>query len=167
MRADFVPEVVAPIRRLADETIDAESVVLGLVLPGRVSDRVAAAYDEHLFNGATLQDLPDEPRFVINATNVQSGAIWRFMKPYMRDYRVGEVKKPTIPLSKAVAASSAFPPVLSPVEMRVDPEAFTPELGHGLATPTLHTQGDPERWRGVRQSRPGNGLETVPDGSGQ
>ena len=64
-----------------------------------MSDRVAAAYDEHLFNGATLQDLPDEPRFVINATNVQSGAIWRFMKPYMRDYRVGEVKEPTIPLS--------------------------------------------------------------------
>ena len=26
VRADFVPEVVAPIRRLADETIDAESV---------------------------------------------------------------------------------------------------------------------------------------------
>src|SRR5262245_18173476 len=59
VRADFVPEVVTPIRRLADETIDAESVILGLVLPGRVSDRVAAAYDEHLFNGATLQDLPD------------------------------------------------------------------------------------------------------------
>jgi NTE family protein len=135
VRADFVPEVVAPIRRLADETIDAESVVLGLVLPGRVSDRVAAAYDEHLFNGATLQDLPDEPRFVINATNVQSGAIWRFMKPYMRDYRVGEVKKPTIPLSKAVAASSAFPPVLSPVEMRVDPEAFTPDSGMDLQRP--------------------------------
>ncbi len=135
LQADFVPEVVTPIRALARETIDAESVVLGLVLPGRVSDRVAAAYDEHLFNGATLQDLPDEPRFVINATNVQSGAIWRFMKPYMRDYRVGEVKKPTIPLSKAVAASSAFPPVLSPVEMRVDPDAFTPDSGMDLQRP--------------------------------
>ena len=31
-------------------------------------------------------------------------------KPYMRDYRVGEVKAPTIPLARAVAASSAFPP---------------------------------------------------------
>ena len=132
LRADFVPEVVTPIRALAGETIDAESVVLGVILPGRVSDRVAAAYDEHLFKGATLQDLPDEPRFVINATNVQSGAIWRFMKPYMRDYRVGEVTRPTIPLSKAVAASSAFPPVLSPVEMRLDPEAFTPDSGMDL-----------------------------------
>jgi NTE family protein len=132
LRADFVPEVVTSVRRLARETIDAEAIILGVVLPGRVSDRVAAAYDEHLFKGATLQDLPDEPRFVINATNVQSGAIWRFMKPYMRDYRVGEVRKPTIPLSKAVAASSAFPPVLSPVELRLDPESFTPNSGLDL-----------------------------------
>src|SRR5688572_8156673 len=35
----FESEVVAPIRRLADETIDAESIIFGLVLPGRISDR--------------------------------------------------------------------------------------------------------------------------------
>ena len=63
-------------------------------------------YRDSMFGDATLQDLPDEPRFVINATNVQSGVIWRFMKPYMRDYRVGEVRKPTIKLAKAVAAFS-------------------------------------------------------------
>jgi NTE family protein len=132
LRADFVPEVVAPIRALASETIDAEAIVLGSLLPGRVGDRIAAAYEEHLFGKATLQDLPDEPRFVINATNIQSGAIWRFMKPYMRDYRVGEVKRPTVLLSRAVAASSAFPPVLSPVEMRLDPASFTPGSGLDL-----------------------------------
>src|SRR5689334_24361521 len=106
LQADFVPEVVAPVRALAGETTDAEAIIVGTLLPGRISDRVAAAYDQYLFHGATLQDLPDEPRFVINATNVQSGALWRFMKPYMRDYRVGEVRRPTIPLSRAVAASS-------------------------------------------------------------
>ena len=130
--ATFLREVVTPIRALAGETIDAEAIVFGLALPGRVSDRVAAAYDTHLFHGATLQDLPDEPRFVINATNVQSGALWRFMKPYMRDYRVGEVKRPTVPLAHAVAASSAFPPVLSPFELRLDPAAFTPGSGTDL-----------------------------------
>lgn len=132
LRTDFVPLVVAPIRALAEETIDAEAIIWGVALPGRVSDRVAEAYDEHLFKGATLQDLPDAPRFVINATNVQSGALWRFMKPYMRDYRVGEVRSPKIPLAQAVAASSAFPPVLSPFEMRLDPNAFTPDSGHDL-----------------------------------
>jgi NTE family protein len=130
--SDFVPLVVSPIRVLADETIDADAIFWGAVLPGRVSDQVAKAYDTHLFKGATLQDLPDEPRFVLNATNVQSGAVWRFMKPYMRDYRVGEVKNPKISLAQAVAASSAFPPVLSPFEMRLDADAFTPKSGQDL-----------------------------------
>jgi len=133
--ADFVPEVVAPIRSLASETIDREAILLGLTLPGRVSDRIVAAYQGHLFGNATLQDLPDTPRFVINATNVQSGVLWRFMKPYMRDYRVGEVKNPTIPLALAVAASSAFPPVLSPVEMRLNPDDFTSASGTDLQRP--------------------------------
>lgn len=134
LKNDFVPEVVTPLRALASETIDAEAIILGALLPGSISDRVAAAYDQHLFDGATLQDLPDDPapRFVINATNVQSGALWRFMKPYMRDYRVGEVKKPKILLSKAVAASSAFPPVLSPCELRLDADAFEPNSGLDL-----------------------------------
>ena len=132
VRDDFVAEVVAPVRALGEETIDADAIVLGIALPGRVSDRIARAYDRHLFHGRTLQDLPDSPRFVINATNIQSGALWRFMKPYMRDYRVGEVKTPTIPLAQAVAASSAFPPVLSPFEMRLEEEAFTPNSGRDL-----------------------------------
>ena len=137
--ADFVSLVVSPIRSLASETIDAESIILGLALPGRVSDRVAASYERHLFGVATLQDLPDRPRFVINATNVQSGAIWRFMKPYMRDWRVGEVRNPTVRLSHAVAASSAFPPVLSPFELRLDPGAFTPKTGQDLQRPPFTT----------------------------
>ena len=91
LKSDFVPKFVEPLRELAGETIDADAIFLGLVLPGRISDRVAAAYDEHLFKGKTLQDLPDHPRFIINATNVQSGVLWRFSKPYMRDYLVGEV----------------------------------------------------------------------------
>jgi hypothetical protein len=81
---------------------------------------IARAYDRHLFNGGTptLQDLPDRPRFVINATNQQSGAVWRFSKPYMRDWRVGEVVRPRLAVSLAVGASSAFPRFLSPSHAR-------------------------------------------------
>jgi NTE family protein len=109
-------------------------------LPGSVGDRIAKAYDEHLFHGKTLQDMPDEPRFVINATNVQSGALWRFMKPYMRDYRVGEVRNPKIPLAQAVAASSAFPPVLSPFELRLRESDFEPGTGLDLQRPPFTTR---------------------------
>ena len=77
---------------------------------------------------------------MINATNVQSGALWRFEKPYMRDYRVGEVKAPTVPLAKAVAASSAFPPVLSPCELRLENDDFTPYSGADLQRPPFTTR---------------------------
>ncbi len=140
VQTDFIPCVVQPIRLLASETLDAEAIILGIALPGRVSDRVAAAYEEHLFGKATLQDLPDEPRFVINATNVQSGVLWRFMKPYMADYRVGRVARPTVPLARAVAASSAFPPVLSPLELRLNPNDFTPGSGLDLQRPPFTTK---------------------------
>ena len=118
---NFHEKVVLPIRKLAGETIDVGAVLKGIFLPGTISDKVRNAYGDYLFGDATLQNLPDEPRFVINATNVQSGALWRFSKPYMADYRVGQVLKPTTPLAVVVAASSAFPPVLSPLELEIEP----------------------------------------------
>lgn len=116
------PTVVDEVRRMAGVTIDVGSVLKGLFGPGTVSGRVCDAYDKTLFHGATLQDLPDEPRFVFDATNVQSAALFRFSKPYARDWRVGKIDNPRIPLAVAVAASSAFPPVLSPLEL--EPEKY-------------------------------------------
>ncbi len=128
----FVPEVVEPVRRLAGKTLDVGAVLGGVLGRGSVAERIAGRYAGHLLGRATLQDLPDRPRFVFNATNVQSGALWRFMKPYMRDYRVGKVENPTTPLAVAVAASAAFPPVLSPLRLDLDPAAFTPRSGTDL-----------------------------------
>jgi len=112
------------IRAMADRTVDAGAVIGGIFLPGSISDRVAKAYDEVLFKGATLHHLPDDtgkkaPRFVINATNIQSSALWRFSRPYMGDYRVGLVDAPDVKLCTAVAASSAFPPILSPTTLPI------------------------------------------------
>jgi NTE family protein len=113
--------------------------VSGIVLPGSISDKITDAYRNHLFGRATLQDLPPEPpSFVINATNVQSGALWRFSRPFMADYRVGLVKNPTVELAVAVAASSAFPPVLSPLRLEVDASAYEP--ASGLASEDLHRE---------------------------
>lgn len=130
--AAFGAQVVDPIRELAGRTIDAGAIIGGVLLPGTIAGRVAGAYDRHLFHGATLQDLPERPRFVINATNVQSGALWRFSRPYMADYRVGRVDAPTVSLATAVGASSAFPPVLSPVEIELPRGAVKPMEGADL-----------------------------------
>jgi NTE family protein len=124
-RDHFVEHVVGPIRGLAGTTIDVPSVAGGVLLPGSVADRISGFYRRHLFGDATLQDLPDEPRFVINATSVETGSLWRFSKPYMRDWRVGKVDNPDVPLADAVTASSAFPPVLSPFVLEADPADFS------------------------------------------
>jgi NTE family protein len=125
----FDREVVQPVRVLAGKTIDEGSILSGVLSPGSVGDKVAEAYRKHLFGTGTLQDLPEEPRFVFNATNVQSGALWRFSRPLMADYRVGVVRNPTIELAVAVAASSAFPPVLSPVRLEIDAGAYDSPSG--------------------------------------
>lgn len=134
----FVEAVVDPVRRLASRTIDVGAVLAGLAIPFRsVSDQVAAAYRKHLFGRITLQALPDRPRFVINATNMESSALMRFSKPFLADYRVGIVRDPDVELADAVAASSAFPPFLAPyvLDLRkaqwvVDPLNFPPPKGN-------------------------------------
>ncbi len=119
-------QFVQPLRKLASKTIDKDAVFRGILLPGTIAERVAGAYRKHVFGKASLQDLPDKPRFVINATNIQTGSLWRFSKPYMADYQVGMVRNPKVDLAVAVAASSAFPPILSPVELHLDPAGFDP-----------------------------------------
>lgn len=117
----YVPLVVEPLRRIAGETLDKSSSFGGVLLPGTAADRVAKAYAKHLFGDATLQSLPDDPapRFIFDATSLQTGSLWRFSRRYMGDYRVGLVRNPTLSLARAVAASSAFPPVLSPMVLEL------------------------------------------------
>lgn len=136
---NFDELVTKPLRRIAGRTIDLPSILLGLLPFSSVGDRLAGAYRRRLFGKATLQDLPDRPRFVLNATNMQSGALWRFSRPYMWDYLVGEVPNPTMPLSRAVAASSAFPPFLAPVRLRLKASDFVPGSGGPLQEPDFMT----------------------------
>ncbi|HEX7829906.1 MAG TPA: patatin-like phospholipase family protein [Thermoanaerobaculia bacterium] len=115
---NFESVIVAPIRKLADTTIDAGGVIKGALTPGvSINDKIIGSYKKILFGEATLQDIVDKPRFVINATNVQTGSLFRFSKPYIADYKIGMMDKPKTSLAAAVAASSAFPPVLSPARL--------------------------------------------------
>lgn len=96
--SNFVGAVVDPLRSMAGTRVDVSAILTGALLPGTsISDRVAGTYRRHLFGRTTLQDLPDQPRFVFNATNVESGALMRFSKPYLADYRVGRIARPGCP----------------------------------------------------------------------
>jgi len=142
--ANLGAQVVAPLRDLAARTLDVPAVLGGLLLPGvTINTRLAAAYRRHLFGAATLRDLPSDeegPRFVINATNLQSGVLWRFSRPYLADYRVGMINEPTVSLADAVAASSAFPPILAPARLRFDEGQYVPKSGEDLQTSPFTTR---------------------------
>ncbi|HEX8617659.1 MAG TPA: patatin-like phospholipase family protein [Thermoanaerobaculia bacterium] len=110
--------VIDSVRTLAHNTIDASGVIRGILTPfTTVGDRIIASYKKLVFGDATLQSLPDKPLFVINATNVQTGSLFRFSKPYLGDWRIGMIDRPATTLAQAVAASSAFPPILSPARL--------------------------------------------------
>ena len=130
----FSDAVVDPVRELARTDLDVSSVLRGAALPWvSIADRVEEVYDRVLYDGATLQDLPDEPRFVFNATNLESGVLMRMSKPYLADYRVGRINNPPLPLARVVTASSAFPPFLSPCTLDLRDADWVTEEGNDLA----------------------------------
>jgi NTE family protein len=127
--SNLIDEVISPLRQIAESTVDIKSVLRGLLTLSYPSTKVADFYDREVFHGATLQDLPDEdlpgvPRFVFNATNLQTGSDWRFTRKYMADYKIGLVRNPKIRIAEVVCASGAFPPILSPFVMRLKPDDY-------------------------------------------
>ncbi len=132
---NFEARYAAPVMRLARLPLDGPIVALGLV-PGVSPAQVLAwVLDRLFFHGMTLQDLPapgEGPRFVFNATDLATGTDFRFSRPYLGSYRLGLIRHPTTRVSLAVAASAAFPPLVSPLVLRFDPDAFEAVEGADL-----------------------------------
>jgi NTE family protein len=59
---------------------------------------------------------------VFVASNLTSGAVWRFSKRTSGDWRTGTVRSPTTDVATVVAASAALLPLLSPATLRLRPE---------------------------------------------
>lgn len=141
----FQKEVVEPIRKFANVTIDVPAILKGLFTSDSASDRIAESYDDHLFHGGTLQDLPDAapgvaPDFIFCSSNMQSGELFRFSKPYIRDWRVGEIRNPRVKVAVAVAASSSFPPFVSPMRLSFSESDYVEGSGQDLQMPPYTTQ---------------------------
>ena len=123
---NFPDLVVTLVRKLAATTIDAGSIIRGILTPGvSIGDRIIKRYRDVAFGDAQLSQFPDHPVFVINASNVQTGALFRFTKKFIADWRIGVIQNPKRSIAEAVAASSAFPPVLSPAMLRFRHEEWS------------------------------------------
>lgn len=123
--SDLDSRVIRPLRKFCSQTIDLPAGIIGTLNPfSNPGVRLARAY-ENLLGTVTLQDLPDTTSFVFKATNLKTGRLLRFQKRYLADYLIGRIDNPDIALSTVVAASSAFPPFLSPVTIPLDPSAWT------------------------------------------
>lgn len=145
-----------PLRELARTTIDVPSVIGGFFPGGSAADRLAEHYgDGQRFGDVRLSDLQNVessplagpalriPEFIFNATNLQTGELWQFRPQVMGGPVVHWTDPGEVKLAHAVAASSAFPPFLSPLYLRPDKESIWRDCAtetHVHATdPRLHT----------------------------
>jgi len=96
------------------------------------SDLAAEYYDQLLFHGATFADLKrggGHPFLVLNATDMANGEQFPFVAQRF-ELIASDLDK--YPISRAVAAASAFPLLLSPITLknfRGSPSAKSPEPG--------------------------------------
>jgi NTE family protein len=123
------------------------SVAVGSVIGGLLDpfesrlDKLADSYDRDLFSNQPLSALQDGPRIYLNATNLATGNMFFFVAgggagaaPEMGEYELGVVAASEFPISRAVAASSAFPPVFGP--LRLDVDMYPPAERVGYVTLT-------------------------------
>jgi NTE family protein len=121
----FKQKYVEPLFAFSRETLDVVDILIGLLPWTSAADQLAGSYNEKLFHGMTLQDLPSQPQFIFCATNLQTGVNFRFSKFYAGDYVIGRFPNPNVSMSTAIAASSAFPPFFSPLELALPAGSFT------------------------------------------
>lgn len=84
---------------------------------GRI-DLAAEYYDEHIFDGksfASLAETGRRPFVMLNATNLANGERFEFTQDQF-DFLVSDLN--SYPVARAVAASSAFPFLLSPITLK-------------------------------------------------
>lgn len=128
-------KIEAPFLRFVRNNIRTWPVLKRFLLPWnwfRPSTQVRAleaCYQRHLTT-LMLPDLPERPTFVFCATDMTYGVSWVFERRRVGSYQAGYIAPaPAWPVTKAVAASSCFPPVFSPLPIKGEQQA----AWHGMS----------------------------------
>ena len=123
---NFRDQVADPLMRLARWPLDVPASASAFLPFCSAAQTMEFFYKRILFGNTTLGDLPKSPRFTFNATNLQTGALWTFERDTMGDETLGALPATSIPLARAVTASSAFPPFLAPLVLRPEAVRWAP-----------------------------------------
>lgn len=144
------PEVVADrLRGFCASTLDWKAILCGLIPFVSAAGVARRAYERGLLtlaNGhvARLADLPSDgegPDFIFYATCMQTGSSFRFSRDGLYDWKLGRLPRLDVTLGTALAASAAFPPLLSPLRLKTDPAKW-------VGRPNIRDLKDAQRIRG-------------------
>lgn len=102
---------------LTKRDIRLNAIFLGIIQPKALIQKRANLISKSIQNcwkiSGNLNDIPQQPRWILNATTYESGKNWRFMSQRrMGDYVVNYVENPNILLADAMAASAAYPELI-------------------------------------------------------
>ena len=132
--------LIRPVLAAVSRTIDV-GVGLRRLVPGlSAGNALANSYDRNIFDGLKLGEITDKVHFCFCATNLQTGGLVRFTRTYAADWQALMSTVRTIRLADAVAASSAFPPVLSPVRLSLGDEDVTVPDGARVDDPAYRRE---------------------------
>ena len=123
-------EVEREVFDLAGHTLDVTSTFSGM-LPGNTGAGQLAKRYRKVIGDRTLQDLPSNPRFIFNTTNMATGNLLRWSREYGADHALGRIDAPAVRIAEIVAASAAFPPFLSPMVLPLP----APIVDHNTGVP--------------------------------
>lgn len=116
-------EIADPIRRFAQRNIRTPAMLLAPVNRGAVRG-LARAYRD--INDKRLDELPPFPRFQFCATDTVFGSRWTFERTRMGSPHAGHWTVGHLTVADAMAASSCFPPVFSPMRIPLDLDGVQP-----------------------------------------
>ena len=118
--------VAEPFRGLAASNLR-RGLWLAAAWHGSFVEGMRALYARRL-SARTLETLPERPRFVFNATDLNFGANWVFERDRVGSFRAGYTSPQTPEgaarwtVARAVAASSCFPPLFRPMRLALEPD---------------------------------------------
>jgi NTE family protein len=109
----------------------------------------------------SLNQLPELPRWLINATCYESGKNWRFERSRMGDYVSGYSHDTDLPLSDAMAASAGFPGLIGALPLETQNRSWFNYDEAGSSQPIQPAYSPVHLWDGGLYDN--HGLEGLHD----